>query len=142
MNTASKLHPPKIEQERSRLFVLKDHQKGVLGYLALIGLANSYAHTNARNINREIGQISADLIEPEFARMDRRNLLARKEMLEHDLTNIEKLKDIDHYEKHFIKNGKETMDMLGYDVDSLLQVGVPVDTLIEANIIDKTVLYI
>lgn len=127
------------EQEQNstghNLMSFNDTHRDFLGYLALVKLADRYAHTNQREISKEIGRVSMDLIEPEFATLDKRNLIERKRFLEHEYENIEKLKKLDFYEQKFIESGKNAVNALGFTSDSLLDIGVPINTLKAARII-------
>lgn len=117
------------------LMSFNDTHRDFLGYLALVKLAGRYAHTNQREISKEIGRVSMDLIEPEFAMLDKRNLIERKKFLEYEYENLEKLKKLDFYEQKFIENGKSAVETMGFTSDSLIEIGVPINTLKAARII-------
>lgn len=112
-----------------------DGHRSVLGYLALIKLAEKYSATNERSICKEIGKVAMDIIEPEFAIMDRRNLIERKKFLENELETIRKIKRIDDYEDGFIKYAKLFTESSGISADDLINIGVPHSTLKLARII-------
>jgi len=136
MNNEEKLHSLGLsERDNSRCFEVSLNDMKVMGYLTLLNMANQYCRTSPRKLNQEIGLISADLIEPEFARTDRRNLIARKQLLENELKNIEKLKKLDEHEEHFIKHGKSYTSRMGISSEALLNHGVPYCTLEAAEII-------
>lgn len=124
-----------FERDDSSCLKLEDGDIKVLGYLTLLSLANKYCRTNPRKLSQEIGLISADLIESEFARMDKRNLIARKQFLESELQNLERLKQLDYYEEHFIEHGLSYASKIGADSETFLSLGVPYCTLEAAKIL-------
>lgn len=125
----------KRHQNNQDLHSIDGDDFGVLGYIALIGLANKFANTTERDLCKEIGRVSVDLIEPEFATLDRRNLVERKKFLELELESMRKLKEFSVYEKQFINNGSKALENLGISYDDLIGIGIPLNTLKAARIV-------
>lgn len=136
MKDSEKLHSySHFTREATKNTILDYNEMKVLGYLALLSLANKYCRTDPRKLNLEIGLIAADLIEPEFAKKDKHNLIARKAFLLNELENIKKLEKLDDYEDHFIKYGKSFALKTSMGPKCFLDIGVPFSTLEAAGII-------